>query len=94
MKHVLTDEEIDSVETEVLVDLIGTQFDVYRAIEAKILEKIGDAQAWQVSGPYERQAFAIESSAISYNRGLNEGFGESAYSIAPLYAIPFIEGEE
>ena len=83
MKHVLTDEEIDSVETEVLVDLIGTQFDVYRAIEAKILEKIGEAKAWQ--NKYLPNSFYT-------NDNLNPQWGLD--DMTPLYAIPFIEGEE
>ena len=41
--------------------------------------------AWRVTGPYENSAFTSKTSAEAYCRGLDEGFGEIAYNVEPLY---------
>jgi len=44
--------------------------------------------AYLVTGPYEKQAFADTTSAHSYCKGLNKGFGEDSYIVSFLYTAP------
>lgn len=48
----------------------------------------GEPVAWIVTGPYQKQAFAMKSSAEAFCRGLNKGFEETAYSVSALYSAP------
>lgn len=55
-------------------------------LQSQLAEREGaEPVAWQVSGPYERSVFKDKSSAEAFCRGLNEGYGQNAYSIDRLY---------
>ena len=62
-----------------------------REAVAAALVKLTQGQepvAWLVTGPYTRQAFADESAANAYCRGLAKGHGENLYSVAGCFALP------
>lgn len=44
--------------------------------------------AYLVTGPYEKRPFADIGSATAYCNGLNKGWGETVYSVSPLYTTP------
>lgn len=60
----------------------------WKAWQAAIEQRRGEPVAWLVSGPYQKQAFTMRSSAEAWCRGLNKGFEEVAYSVSELYNSP------
>lgn len=75
MKTILTDEEI----TQVFNETNGASWLSFaRAIEAKIIERIGEAVAY-----YEKNQ-DLDAWFIAYSHNTNA-------QVKPLYAIPFIE---
>lgn len=71
-------------------DQVRANLDAVRNHSAQQDAEKVDAQpvAWLVSGPYQKQAFIMKSSAEAWCRGLNKGFEETAYSVSALYSQP------
>lgn len=65
------------------IDALTVERDALRAQLAQ-----GEAVAWLVTGPYEKVVSSCKDSAEAFCNGLNKGYGETAYSVLPLYTAP------